>query len=431
MKHYITNFLCGSVLVLYFIGFVFIPIDPNVTNKIIIVSGGLSFLVVISDARKFLNNNPGILFFYVLLISGSVNLIWYAIYKASDSIYVNAYRGYLEMGKMAIFSAFSFLTLTSYYFIEKIRFYKAHLIFSVIGQLICFGYSFYQGIYLGVDRIPLSAMSGVAGEMGAATIAAYMLTFSSAYAAIVLLRSNISHKIFLFSLNFFFSFTSIIMTGTRAAIIAYPIMIIMMLIIESKVNALKLKKVLIPFLALFVICGFIFKDQINERVKYFHSDISNYEMENSNTSVGARLAMIEAGIISSHKNIFFQSLEKRADIIKSLNDSNNNKYYGATVFLNVHLHNEVVEALSTKGFFGVILLLLFYFSLARYVIKIREPILLSFLLTMILFGLSDVIMHAKPIPSSWIITLYLSCAFLLASKRSTSQKIEYGSITNK
>ncbi|WP_347254075.1 O-antigen ligase family protein [Leminorella grimontii] len=429
MNKFITISLCSSILLLHFIGFIFIPIDPNVTNKIIIISGGISFLIVISNVKILFTSNPGIPFFYTLLILGFVNLLWYGFYKSSDSLYVNAYRGYLEMGKIAVFGAFSFLVLTSTNVSEVMKNHKIHLIVAAIGQVICFGCAFYQGVYLGVDRIPLSAMSGVAGEMGAATIAAYMLTFSSGYATLVLLRSDIRYKTLLFSLNFFLSFSAIIMTGTRAAIIAYPVMIIMMLIIDSKVNSLNMKKACLPLLALFIICGFIFKDQINERVKYFHSDISNYEKENSDTSIGARLAMIEAGVASSYKNFFFQSLEKRADAIKSLNDLNNNKFYGATVFLNVHLHNEIVEALSTKGIFGVILLFLFYFSLIRYIIKIREPILLSFVLAMFLFGLSDVIMHAKPIPSSWIITLYLSCAFLLASKKSGGQ-VESGATAN-
>ncbi|EFN7905693.1 O-antigen ligase domain-containing protein, partial [Escherichia coli] len=39
-------------------------------------------------------------------------------------------------------------------------------------------------------------------------------------------------------------------------------------------------------------------------------------------------------------------------------------------------------------------------------------ILLVFPASIMLFGISDVITHAKPIPASWIVCLFLSISFL-------------------
>ncbi len=58
--------------------------------------------------------------------------------------------------------------------------------------------------------------------------------------------------------------------------------------------------------------------------------------------------MVNAGIKGSPDGFNWQSLEQRAEKIKALS-AENNIYSGALLFLDVHMHNEIVEALSTKG----------------------------------------------------------------------------------
>ena len=131
-------------------------------------------------------------------------------------------------------------------------------------------------------------------------------------------------------------------------------------------------------------------------------------MKNSSaSSVGARFSMIQAGIISAPSGLKWQSLEQRAEKIKKLSKQNP-IYKSATVFLDVHMHNEVSEAISTKGTLGVIFLLLFYAALIYYCVAEKQFLLLVFPVSIILFGLSDVITHAKPIPAAWITCMLLS-----------------------
>ncbi|MCZ6440891.1 hypothetical protein O5268_02530 [Escherichia coli] len=89
--------------------------------------------------------------------------------------------------------------------------------------------------------------------------------------------------------------------------------------------------------------------------------------------------MINAGIKGSPDGFNWQSLEQRAENIKALS-SENNIYSGALLFLDVHMHNEIVESLSTKGKIGLLVLIMFYVAMIYYCIREKKYILLVFLL---------------------------------------------------
>ncbi len=59
------------------------------------------------------------------------------------------------------------------------------------------------------------------------------------------------------------------------------------------------------------------------------------------------------------------------------------------------MHNEIVEALSTKGKIGLLVLIMFYVAMIYYCIRETKYILLVFPVSIMLFGISDVITHAK------------------------------------
>ncbi|WPM84749.1 hypothetical protein QNH14_20315 [Apirhabdus apintestini] len=128
--------------------------------------------------------------------------------------------------------------------------------------------------------------------------------------------------------------------------------------------------------------------------------------------------MLEGGFLVTEKDLTWQSLEDRGRKIKQL--SQENKIFNSvSAYLDVHMHNEWIEALSTKGIIGIIILVFFYISLAYYSFSEKEPLILTFLIAMLLFGISDVIMHAKPIPSSWLTTLLLFCSLISERRNRT------------
>lgn len=406
------------IVFLYLIGLIFIPITPHVTNKIINLAGVLSIVLVIFNLKRYFRKDNSILFFAIIIL-GILNLAWYNFYKTPVVIYKNAYRGYLEVGKMTLFSSFSFLIMSSCFIGNK---FKIQLLLSSLAQVLILSRAFYQGVYLDVSRIPLSAMDGNAGQMGAATVAAYMITFSAIYFSLVILRSELKYKMPVFYFNFILTFCALIMTGTRAAIFTYPIVTFVLLVIEYRRHKVYLAKAMCLILMLLLVSSLVFKNEIKKRIDAIGSDIVLFKKDNSISSIGARFSMIQAGFKSSPMDLSWQSLEERGQKIITLSKEDE-KYKGATLYLDVHMHNEVIEALSTKGIVGVITLFFFYCSLVWYCIRTKKYLLLAFPMTMVLFGLSDVIIHAKPIPASWIITLYLSILLLNDMPKKNERKI--------
>lgn len=314
---------------------------------------------------------------------------------------------------MFVFGAFAFIYMSKSS--GKVNF-KFHIIASVLMQAIIYIVSLYQYYWLGARRIPLSAMDGGIDQMGAATIAAYMITFCSLYSSIVFINLSTKYKWFIFYVNFLLSFSVIIMTGTRAAIFTYPFIVAIILFAQYYRNKLFLAKCIGGIFISLMICGLVFQQYVNHRITQLQRDIVSYQTsDNSVSSVGARFSMVMAGFKSAPEGLEWQSLEQRASKIIALSKEDT-IYQGATEFLNVHMHNDVIEALSTKGVVGVVTLVLFYVALIIYCLSEGRYDLLVFPASIILFGISDVITHDKPIPASWIICLLLS-SLLLKNKR--------------
>ena len=90
---------------------------------------------------------------------------------------------------------------------------------------------------------------------------------------------------------------------------------------------------------------------------------------------------------------------------------------GALDHIRGHLHNEIVETLSVKGYSGVILYFLFIISLGWYALHKRKSIILfAFLVSIIMFGLSGVMFYSKTTPVAWMLTLIMSVVFLEQNK---------------
>lgn len=129
------------------------------------------------------------------------------------------------------------------------------------------------------------------------------------------------------------------------------------------------------------------------------------------TSVGARFAMYKTGIESSYNNFTGQSLEERGYKIKKIVE-NNKELSGALLFLNIHLHNQIIDTLSTTGWLGVILNILFLISIITFIHKKNIPMMYTYVVAIVLYGLSDILTYAVPVPLAWLLTLTLICSLV-------------------
>ncbi|MEW0810538.1 O-antigen ligase family protein [Escherichia coli] len=157
---------------------------------------------------------------------------------------------------------------------------------------------------------------------------------------------------------------------------------------------------------------FSFKDTLLMRMNDLNNDLVNYSHDNTRTSVGARLAMYEVGL-KTYSPIG-QSLEKRAEKIHELEEKEP-RLSGALPYVDSHLHNDLIDTLSTRGIPGVVLTILAFSAILIYALRTaKEPYILILLFSLLVVGLSDVILFSKPVPTAVFITIILLCAYFKA-----------------
>jgi len=317
----------------------------------------------------------------------------------------------MEAGKLAFCCAISGLVLLAKD--NKKNFQDINYIFlALILPVLFFGYAIWQHYFLHLDRVLFSSSH--------ATSAAYILLFCSLFSLVIIIKSKIRFYKVLFIASFFISLWSVITTETRAVIIVYPVLTLLILIADALMHKKIEYKLYAYFSLIFIVSLFIFKDTINTRLQDLSRDINLYSNNNTVSSVGARFAMYEAGIKTFTP--LGQSLEKRAEKIHEL-EIKEPRLKGALPYIDSHLHNDLIDTLSTRGALGVLSVLFIYFSFAYYSIRYsKEPYILIVIFALILIGLSDVALFAKSVPAATFASLLLLCAFSGLSKNVGNNK---------
>jgi len=383
-------------------------ISPNISAKVLGVAGVTALVIFLFDIKK-IRANDAFWFCLVLAIIGICDLVWYRMYKVHSEA-INSYRAYLEVGKICLFGAFSiFVMVNRNQF--KVGCNKIHMLLVIILQVMIVMYAGYQHLYIEDQRVTLSLAGGAD-----ATGAAYTIAFISFYTILVLQHSLSRWKDLFILGHFFITFLVLVATETRGAILTYPIIFFALLMVKVyKEKHIPWKGISVFLIAL--LAGiFMMKDSLIKRYNDFNNDIVSYEKANSGTSVGARFAMWKVGLAASKNNYLWQSTDERnIKILEAINKDPS--LSGALDHIRGHLHNEIVETLSVKGYSGVILYLLFIISLGWYALHKRKSIILfAFLVSIIMFGLSGVMFYSKTTPVAWMLTLIMSVVFLEQNK---------------
>jgi len=394
--------LCG-------IAFLSVIVSPNFSAKIFGIAGIVAVVIFMLDIKNF-KKNDAFWLCLVLFIIGICDLVWYKMYKVDFSPAINSYRAYLEVGKICLFGAFAIFV-----FVSKEQFkvgsHKIHLFIAIALQIMIVVYSSYQHFFLDSRRVTLSLAGGAD-----ATGAAYTIAFISFYIILVTQHSLSKWKELLILGHFFITFLILVATETRAAILTYPVIFFGLLMIKFyKEKHIPWKGVAVFLIAL--LAGiFMMKDSLIQRYNDFDRDIVAYDKDVSATSVGARFAMWETGLVAAEENYFWQSTDERNRIIAQ-EVKKDASLKGALSHMQGHLHNEVVETLSLKGPSGLLLYILFVISFSWYALRKRKSIVLfAFLISLIMFGLGGVMFYSKTTPIAWMLTLIMSIVLLEQNK---------------
>lgn len=362
-------------------------INNNLSMKLFNITGVLAILTLIARGKAATLTGKACILPAAILLIGIVDVIWYSMFKMDNSPFRATYHSYLNTAKIFLFGTFIvLLASTSKFKVKK----NALLYLFYAVSFIIFGYAAWLKFNAGMARIDFG--------IGTATGAAYSIMLIGIVSAISILYVEKSHPL-LFLLNTAAIFTALIFTQTRSAVLLFPVICAITLVLYLSKAPKKLFLSVITFLTLLVVLSFIFSKPISQRYESAMHDIEKYQTKNdSQSSLGARLAMYQVGFdIFEDAPLAWRSAEERAQSAKGL-VAWDKSLMGVMPFLNVHLHNEFIEAGSLKGLAGVLSTLLFYAGLFYAVYYYRSLGLFAFTLAIIGLGLSDVLIWSRSIP---------------------------------
>jgi len=361
------------------IAFCTIPFGVETGRNIFYISSYISFIALCFNFRFYTKNKVHLTLFLSLCLLGAASMIWAPLNKQPDD-YVNIYRSYFSTGKLQLATAFILLIALN----ERLDFQKSYIAVAIGGALAVNAYAIYQGLWLHYPRVQLN--------FDRATIVAYIITAINLVMLHAVLLLKTRYRLMLFLLAFIVSFSVIGLTGTRAAMLVFPVMVAIFVFTSREFFSRRQKTTIaLAFPLLLLLSAMIFKSQIEQRIHDFHQDMASINDPQKDNSIMSRLSMQRTGFHAGNQALLGQSAEQRAKEITAM-VKQDPELMGVMPYLTVHLHNELIEAYSLKGIVGAVLLLTFYLTYIFAALRIYNNVLLfTVMLSLIAFGLTDVI----------------------------------------
>ena len=386
-------------------------VNPDEALKVFIFSTALSLPLIGKNIKHVCSNKQNLVLPVMLLLFGLLQIIWVEVFKQSGSAFTGAYRSYQNGGKVMIFAALVMTALTTREpCANKTRITSLWTILTAIGLYLFASYEAAGAPDIMTYRVAL----GFEHQTGTA----YALTLIALLASQAIINLRLKHTVALYLLHFLISLAVIITTQTRAAILVYPILSVGLFLMYYRHNRTMLLRALLGFVILVGVASIPLKPIIESRYQNFLVDLHSYNQNNSNTSIGARLAMQRAGIESGNGHDWGQSLEQRGAEIQRL-AVQDTSLQGTLKFINVHLHNEIIDTFSLKGIAGVIVLLLLYTAMFLRAYWQRSPLLFVISGAIAIYGLSDLLLYAKGEALSSVLAL---CVAAVLSSNPTRER---------
>jgi len=379
-------------------------VNNNLSMKLLNICGILAILTLILKGRSSNISWKGFALPASILFIGIIDLIWYKLFKVNNSPFQATYHNYINTVRVFIFGFFIVMLAAT----TKIKYKSSvllYLLYSV--SFIILGYALFQKFSIGMERIDFG--------IGTSTGAAYSIMLVGLISAISILNTPKSHPL-LFVLNAVMVFAALVLTETRSSILIFPIICCITIVTYYLKNPKKLFLGVCGFMALLIVLGLVFSQSIAKRYDAAVNDINLYQQGKGNTSLGARFAMYEAGLmIFKDAPLSWRSADERSYEVSEL-IKQDKTLSPVRLFTNIHLHNEIIESASLKGIVGILSIIAFYAALMFSVYYYRSLGLFAFSLAIIGTGLSDVILWARSIPI--IIVCGLTLLLLFNKQRS-------------
>ncbi|MCK2176042.1 O-antigen ligase family protein [Enterobacter asburiae] len=343
---------------------------------------------------------------FPILLIGVTNLIWYMVYEY-HSEGLNVYSDYLGASKKLILASALILYLDRFkFYVNEYSFQKLFLYFAGIGFVLATAYGLWQAS-LGMTRIEMA--------INRATVSAYVYSvLSLAFIYSLFLQKN-TKLYFIAGLTILISWYIILLTGTRAAMGLYLLLAIVLTLYQFR--RIHLKSTLIFLCIVAGIAIVSYKPLISPKITQAQVEVEKYQSGVDGTSLGSRFTMWNVGIQNGLKHPLGQSLENRYNWTQRYVNEGHPNLITALGYLKVHLHNEFIEKYSLQGIPGLAILVFFYISMIAYALKNRNGLLLTTMLLLLLYGLTDVILLSSEALIFFVTVFALSTPFSQTRQR--------------
>ncbi len=341
---------------------------------------------------------------YAIILIGLVKIVWtLVLYRHAPDYGLGATQ--LDAGKKLAVGGILIFYITQFsHYLATFNYRRYLLISFALAFVLATGYGLYQ-IYNGIDRIALST--------NRATIAAYL--YSALSTLLIYLLIKIKNNSICYPLAsaavFIISFLIITMTGTRAAILAHPLLILLMVLFHYR--KIHLKSLLIAIVLIGLGIAASYNKYIKPKIEQTSTEIMLYQQGDDFSSLGSRFSLWSVGLNIFYQHPYGNTVEARhAQAAESVINDPKNKT--AMVYIDSHLHDELLEAASLQGIVGLLTVLFFYAYTLTLAIRQKNTPLLMIGCCMIVYGLSDVMLI-----SSESLLFFMVCIALFAKKTLT------------
>ncbi|MDW5502765.1 O-antigen ligase family protein [Pseudomonas lundensis] len=341
---------------------------------------------------------------YAIVLIGLVKIVWtLVLYRHAPDYGLGATQ--LDAGKKLIVGGILIFYITQFsHYLATFDYRRYLLICFALAFILATGYGLYQ-VYNGIDRIAMST--------NRATIAAYLYSALSILLIYLLIKAKNSSICYPLASAavFIISFLIITMTGTRAAILAHPLLILLMVLFHYRKIHLKSLLIAIVLIGLGIVASY--NKYIKPKIEQTSTEIMLYQQGDDFSSLGSRFSLWSVGLNIFTQHPYGNTVEARhaqaAEIV--INDPKNKT---AMVYIDSHLHDELLEAASLQGIVGLLTVLFFYAYTLTLAIRQKNTPLLMIGCCMIVYGLSDVMLI-----SSESLLFFMVCIALFAKKTLT------------
>lgn len=384
IKEPIIQLITALLFLCCMAGFYTILLNNSAGREILYFSSTFFILVGILGVKWKDKPKQNMLLVVALFAMSLSYLLWYYLFR-NPGDFKSLYTQFQRLGRsLMMTSVLVFIVSNS---VVRLPHALVKAIF-IIGGLGINLYAIYLAYGTQFNRVTL--------DIQTATTAAYALTLLDIFMLHSILQLQGKWRYVIFQAAFFLGYCAIITTGTRSAMIVYPIVVVGLLSFDPIFTRKKLMLFLAATLVAMFIALTMLKSIIHTRFLALETDVELLQNDISATSIGSRIALLQIGWEAGFLAPFGQSVENRAETARQLG-SRSPLLSVSEEHLHNHMHNDFLESFSLRGLPGVTLLGFLYFALVVTALRSnnRNICLLMIATSMMLYGISDVIFFQR------------------------------------